>query len=298
MFIFQFRELGEYLHHLVSTLAACCHDDDIGVGLLSQGMLKHCLAASERSRDEARAAFRDRIQSVYTTDTCLHHLERTRFLDVAVDCHLHRPFLRHRDVDVFAVGVGQDGDGVVDLILTGLSHFFHGVSAFKRERHHDFVRQPAFFDLTQPVGGYDLVASLRYRREVPKFLFIQGLGVFTTFQKHAFHCGEVVLQAIEITRKQAWTECHFKHIALKLHRATDCQSAGALEHLHGGLVAVHLDDLCHQLDSAKVDEADLILCHRAVHLDGDQVCNDSCNFSCCHIIWYFYFLFPPRSRFA
>ena len=167
MFVFQFRELCENLHHLVSTLSACRHDDDVGVGLFSECMLKHCLAASERSRDEARAAFRDRIQCVDAAYACLHHLERTRFLDVASDSDFHRPFLHHIDVDVFTFSIRQNCDGVCYFILTGISHFLHCVSAFKRERHHDFMRQPAFFDLTEPVGGYDLVASLRYRCEVP-----------------------------------------------------------------------------------------------------------------------------------
>ena len=167
MFVFKFRELGEDLHHLVSTLSACRHDDDVGVSLFCQGMLKHRLAASERSRDEARATFRDRVQCVDTADACLHHLVWTRFLDVSAHSHLHRPFLCHRDVDIFAVGICQDSDGVVDFILSGFSHFLHGVSAIECERHHDFMRQPAFFDLTQPVGCDDLVASLSDRCEVP-----------------------------------------------------------------------------------------------------------------------------------
>ena len=165
--------------------------------------------------------------------------------------------------------------------MSGFGHRLHGVSALEVERHHDFVGQPAFLDFAQPISGNHLVASLGKWREVPKFLFVQGLGVFTAFQKHVRHGGEIVLQAVEVARKQTGAQGHFKHIALEFHLVADLEAARALKHLHGGLVPVHLDDLRHQLGTRQVDEADFILCHRAVHLHSDEVCNDSCNFSCC-----------------
>ena len=252
--------------------------------------MQHGLAAAEGTRDETRAAFGDRIQRVDATHTRLHHFEGTWFLHITAHGHLDGPFLHHRHLHFLAFRVSQCGNGVRNLVLSSGDHILHGVCPFEVERHHDFVGQPAFLDFAQPVGGNHLVARLGDRREVPKFLFVEGLGVFTAFQKHAFHGGEVVLQAVEVARKQTRSQGHLKHVALEFHFVANLQAAGALKHLHGGLVPVHFDDLCHQLDAVEVDEADLILCHRAVHLHSDEVCNDSCNFSCCfHMLLFLLF---------
>ena len=167
MFVFQFGELGEDFHDLVGTLAAGRHDDDVGIGLLGKGVLQHGLAASERSGDEARAAFGNGIERVDGAHTRLHHLEGTRFLHIATHGHLDGPFLHHHHLHLLAFRVGQRGNGVGDFVLASGSHVFHGVSAFKIERHHDFVRQPAFLDFAQPVGGDDLVVGLGNGRKVP-----------------------------------------------------------------------------------------------------------------------------------
>ena len=172
MLVFQFGELGEDFHHLVGTLAASRHNDDVGVGLLGQGVLQHGLAAAERSGDEARATFGDGIERVDGAHTRFHHLEGTRFLRIAAHGHLDRPFLHHCHFHILAFRVGQRGDGVSDLVLSSSRNTLHSVRPFEVERHHDFVGQPAFLDFAQPVGGHHLVASLGEGCEVPKFLFV------------------------------------------------------------------------------------------------------------------------------
>ena len=109
-------------------------------------MLQHGLTAAERSRNKASAAFRDGIQCVDGTHTRLHHFERTRFLDIAAHGHLDGPFLGHVHLHFLTFLVGQRGNGVGDFVLSSGSYRLHGISALETERHHDFVRQPAFFD--------------------------------------------------------------------------------------------------------------------------------------------------------
>src|SRR5699024_6160998 len=64
----QLGELLEYLHHLVGTLAARHHDDDIGIGLLRNSVLEHRLAGTERPGNKTRTALGHRIEGVDGTN--------------------------------------------------------------------------------------------------------------------------------------------------------------------------------------------------------------------------------------
>ena len=127
MRIDQFRELGEDLHDLIRTLAARSHHDDIRITLLGYRMLKHSLAAAERSRDEARTAFGNRIERVNDPDTCFHDPVRSRLLLIGFHSHLYRPFLYHRHRHIIALRIGQHSHSVVDIVLTGRGEALHCV---------------------------------------------------------------------------------------------------------------------------------------------------------------------------
>ena len=118
----EFRELGEDFHDLVGTLSAGCHHDNVGVTLLGDGVLEHGLSASERSRDEACTALGDRVEGVDYPDSGLHYPVRPWLLDIVFDCYLCRPFLNHCHVHVLAFGIGEYRYGMVDIVLSGLSH--------------------------------------------------------------------------------------------------------------------------------------------------------------------------------
>ena len=79
------------------------------------------------------------------------------------------------------------------------------------------MRQPAFLDLSEPVCGNDLVTRLGNRGEVPESVVVQRLGIFTSLEEHAFHCGKVVLETVINAGHQARSECHLEHPALKFH---------------------------------------------------------------------------------
>ena len=113
MRVYELREFGEDFHNLVRTLAACCHDDDVGISLLGDGVLKNCLSAAERSRDKSGTAFGNRVEGIDDSYSGLHDTVRTRFLLVSLDCNFDRPFLGHgdRNLSAFLVDKGSD-DGI------------------------------------------------------------------------------------------------------------------------------------------------------------------------------------------
>ena len=113
----QLREFSEDFHNFVGTLSAGCHHDDVCITLLCDCVLKHSLAASERTRDKARTTFCDRVEGVNDADTCFHDSVRSRFFLVAFDCHFHRPFLGHGDFHILAFGIGQHCDDLVNIVF-------------------------------------------------------------------------------------------------------------------------------------------------------------------------------------
>ena len=160
MRIDKLREFREDLHDFIGTLAAGRHDDDVGLSLLGNGVLEHGLAATERPGDKARTALGDGIERIDDTNACLHDLEWPRLLLVTLDGDLDRPFLGHGHFDVLAVFAGEDCNGLVDVVLSGLDYGFDGIFTLEGERYHDLVGEPAFLDFSEPVGGDDLVARL------------------------------------------------------------------------------------------------------------------------------------------
>ena len=271
----QLREFGEDLHHLVGALAAGRHHDHFGVALLGDGVLQHRLAATERARDKAGTAFGDRVHRVDAAHARLHDAEGARLFHVAAHRHLDGPFLGHRDVVVFALGVGQDRHRVVYRMVAFTDDGFDGIFALEGKRNHDFVREPALLDLAEPVGRHHLVAHFGDGGEVPDLAVVQGRGVFAAAEEDVFHRLEVVLQTVVVAREQARAEGNLQHMAVKLDGIALLQSAGAFVNLDKRILARDLDDLGHQPGAAEVDVADLVLRHVAVDSDGHEVGNDA-----------------------
>ena len=72
---------------------------------------------------------------------------------------------------------------------------------------------------------------------------------------------------------------------LEGHSVTDAHTAGGLEDLSIGILAVHLDDLAHEGDTVYGDVADLVLRHRPIGLDRHEVTDDPLYYTfCCHSI--------------
>ena len=281
----ELREFREDFHHLVGAFTAGGHHNDIGIALLGNGVLQHGFAATEGPGDKARTTFCDGVHGVDYTYPRFHDAVGTRFFLIAFDGHLYGPFLGHGDLDVFAFLVGENGNDRVDVIFSLFLDGLHRIAAFEGKRNHDFVWQPAFFYFTQPVCGLYFVTGFGDRGERPQFLVIQGSGVFAALEEHIFHGGQVVLQAIINTGEQAGAQLHFQHAALEFYGVAALEAAGALEHLHGSILSVHLDDLCHHLDALRSDEADLIFCNGTVNFHRNKVTYDTGYNSFCFHIW-------------
>ena len=254
-------------------------------------MLEHRLAAAERTGDETGTALCDRVECINSAHVRLHDAVGARLLLVAADSHLHGPALHHGHLDIVALGVGQHGDGIVYLILTGSGHALDGIKPFERERNHDFVRQPALFDLAQPSCSLDLVAGLCDGGEIPELVVVKRCGVLAALEEYIFHGGQVVLQAVVAAHQQAGAQNRLQHMAVKLYLVTLAQAAGTLVNLGEGILAVHLDYLGHELDAVKIDVTDFVLCHMTIELDGHQVGdNTRYNTGCFHIVKSILFL--------
>ena len=285
----QFGELGEDLHHLVGAFAAGSHHDHLGVALLGDGVLQHGLAAAERARDKARTAFGNRVERVHAAYAGLHDAVGAGLLDISADGHLDRPALDHRHLVLLAVGIGQDGHLVVDPVVAFGRDALDFVFTLEREGDHDFVREPAFLDFAQPVGGVHRVAGLGNRGEMPDLVVVQRCGIFAAFEEYVLHRGEVVLQTVVAAGEQARSELDLEHVALEFDLVALAQAAGALINLHEGVPARHLDDLGHHFRAAQVDVADLVLRHVAFETHRHQVGDDSGNYTCS--FHYLFFIF-------
>ena len=145
--------------------------------------------------------------------------------------------------------------------------------------------QPSFLHFAQPVGGNHFVARLRDGSEIPKFLVVERIGVFASFEEYSGHGGEVVLQTVVDAAEKPRAEGGLEHPAEELDLIASAQSAGALEYLYRGFVAIHLDYLGKKIGAPEFDVAEFILRHGAVHLHGHKVGNYACNLSSCfHIL--------------
>ena len=206
MRVYEFREFSKDFHYLVRTLSAGSHHNYVSGSLLGYSVLEHGLAASERTRDEARTAFGYRVESVDDAHARFHNLLRTRFLAVALHGHLDRPFLHHSYIVLSAFGIDQHRNCLVYVVLSCSCYGLNRVLAVEAERNHDFVRQPAFLDFSEPACGLNLVAGSGQRGEVPKLAMVQRVGVFASFEEYAGHCGEVVLESVIDARQKSRTE--------------------------------------------------------------------------------------------
>ena len=288
MRIDKFREFREYLDDLVGTFAAGCHHDHVGLSLLCNRMLEDGLSAAERTRDEARSAFSNRVEGVDHPDSRLHDLLRPRLFLVGLHCHLYRPSLDHRDVDILSVSSGQDSYRVVDLVRAGGHDGLHGVLSPERERHHDFVREPSFLDLSEPVSGLHLVSDLGQRGEFPVLRVVERIRVLASPEEDGVHCCKIVLESVIDAGKKTGPERNLEHPSFELYGISVLQSACAFEHLDRSLVSGHLDDLREEGSAVQSDVAELILGYRSVNLDGYKVGNDSCYLTCCfHMMSFF-----------
>ena len=251
----QLRELREYLNDLVGPLAAGRHHDDVGLALLGDGVLEDGLAAAERAGDEPGASLGDRVEGVDAPQAGLHDLAGPGFLLVGFHGHLDGPFLGHGDISGLPVLVRQGSHDHVDVIVAGGDDPFDLELSLEGEGNHDLVGQPAFFHLPEPVPGDHRVALGRYRGELPDLVVVERVGVLAPLEEHALHRGEVVLQAVVHAGQQAGAEGDLKHLAEELDLIPVLEAPGALEHLHGGLVAVDLDDLGQQWGAPQSDVA-------------------------------------------
>ena len=277
----KFGEFREDFHNLVCTLTAGCHDDDIGISLFCNCMLENGLSAAERSGNEAGAAFCDWIESVNYANAGFHDAVRTGFFTVIPDCNLDGPFLGHGNWDIFAFLIDEDCDLSVDIVLSRLLDALNGEFTLEREGNHDFVGKPSFLDLSKPVCGNHLVAGLCDRSEIPKFGVVEGVCVFTSLEEYLLHGCKVVLKAVVNAGEKSRAKCGLEHPAFKFHGISAAEASGALKHLHGGILAVYLDNFGHHLHALKVDVANLVFCYRPVHLYGNEVGDDTgyCSFS-------------------
>ena len=114
----QLRELGENLNDLVGPLSAGRHDYDVSLTLLGDSVLENSLSASERTGNESRTSFGDRVERVYAPDPGLHNLLGPGFFLVGLDRYLDRPFLGHCDVTALTGIVDKHRYDHVDIVTT------------------------------------------------------------------------------------------------------------------------------------------------------------------------------------
>ena len=316
MRVHQFGKLRKDLHHLVGTLSAGGNDHDIGLGLLGDGVLKHRLARTERPRNKSRAPLYNRIHRINGTYARLQQFERTRLFLIIGHGHFHRPFLHHGYGNVLTVLSRQHGYRVFAQVVTFRNDAFHRSHPLHGYRCHDFQGLVVFLHLAQPSGSPNLVSGFRDGLKMPFFVFIQRISVLSATQEYSLHLVQVVLQTVVVLGKHTRPQRHLEHVPGKFSLSPDFHTPGTFKHLHVCVPTDHLNHFGHQTVSACRDVADLILRHRAVHLNGHDIGDDSnhCT-SCCHIIiFFFYFLnswgistsffncstrlrktFPPRS---
>ena len=283
----QFGELLKDLDHLVGTLAAGHDDNYVGIGLLRDRVLKHRLTRTERSGDEARTALGQRVESVDGPHARLHDARGARLLPVTAHGLLHGPPLNHRNIVIPTVGIGDDGDRVRNLVLSGGHDALDRIGSLHREGYHDLVLDPLLLDLAQPRCGRNLVAGLGQRLELPLLLEVDRVGDRTARDEQTVHLLQVVLQTVVVARKKTGSERRFQHVTLEFDLFADLQSAGRVENLHVGIVAHDLDDLGHHLGIPAVNVTDFVLADRAVRLHDHDVRDDTVYSSCCfHYLFY------------
>ena len=168
MGVYQLRELRKDLHHLVGTLAASRHDDNVGSSLLGDSVLEHGLTCSEGAGDEARTTLDDGIERIDSTDTCLQQLVRTEFLGIGRQSQLDGPALHHIDLHIVTLLIGEHGYRVANGVVAFVGYFLDGADTLLTEGSHHLEGLEILLHLAEPVACTHLVAHLDDRLEVPQ----------------------------------------------------------------------------------------------------------------------------------
>ena len=191
-------------------------------------------------------------------------------------------------------GIGHHGHRVGHLVLAGSRHALDRIGFGHREGDHNLVGHPLLLHLAEPRCGRDLVAGLGQRLELPQRLEVDRVGNRTAGDEQTVHLLEVVLQTVVVARKHARGERHLEHVAFEFDLVADFEAAGAVEHLHIGVVAHDLDDLGHHSGISDVHVTDFVLAHGSVGLDNHDIGDDTVYTSCSfHRMIVFTYLSTP-----
>ena len=155
------------------------------------------------------------VIKVIGKDAFVQVFESTRGMRVGDEAEFEGHMLEVT-LGLLTIFVSQNGNRLINGILSGFHQALYSISSFKRERHHDLVRLEVFIHFAQPVTCGHLITHFRQRFEVPQFIVIQCKCIFTTFQEHAVHFIQVILQTVVVTRQHTRPQCYFKHVPFKL----------------------------------------------------------------------------------
>ena len=251
-------------------------------------MLKHGLASTEGTGDEAGTALNDGVEGVDGAHTCLQQLEWTGLLLVVGHSKLHGPALNHGNVYVLASLGGEHGNGVVHLVLAcGHDALNHG-NTLHLEGSHDLQGLVVLLNLAQPCTALHLVAGLHYGFKVPQTVLVQGSGVLATAQEHAVHLVQVVLQTIVVLTQHTGAQLNLQLVSGEFGLGAYLQATCTLEYLNVHIAAHDLDDLGHQAVAASCNVAYLALQDRSVHTECHHVGDYATNYTFCHILLYYF----------
>ena len=199
----QFRELCKDFYHLIGTFTTSRDNYDVSFRLFGDGMLKHRLTRTKRSRNKSCTTFYNRVHCINHTYTRFQQFVRTRFLLIISHGFLHRPFLNHIYRDVITLCICKYSYGIFNGILSFLYYGLYFISSLQLERYHDFQRLMVFFHFSQPGRRSHFITRFHNRLEQPFLFLVQRISILTTFQKYSLHFIEIILQPVIILRKHA-----------------------------------------------------------------------------------------------
>ena len=201
----QFGEFRKDFHNLIGTFTTGGDDYNVSFSLFGDSMLKHRLTRTERTGDKSRTAFYNRINGVNHTYTRFQQFERTRFFLIVRHGTFHRPFLNHIHLDIITFLVSQNGNCILNTIITLFHDRLHGTYTLLLERNHNLQWLKVLIHLSQPCSGFHLVANLCQRYKMPFTSFIQRIRVLSALQENAIHFIKVILQTVIVFRKHTGT---------------------------------------------------------------------------------------------
>ena len=244
--VLQFRELVQYVGHLVSTLAASDVNHDISLCPFCKLMLNNRLTASERSRNGSHTTFGDWEHTVNNSLSCYERLF-WRKLFLIRTTFTNRPFLHHGQlfVSVFCL---QYTYNFFYGKLTGFDLF--DFTFYIWRNHNLLFHNDGLFYCTKYVSAFYFISDLCNRYEVPLFVSFQCRNLNTSLQAVAsgyFHnivqwSLDTIVDAGDQSRSQFYGKRYFHGF----YRLARFQSGSLLIYLNRCLVPVHLDDLTDQ----------------------------------------------------